>query len=102
MKKASADKKVELLLPPSEDIELVAASALERLADACGYSREVIAQMKMAAQEACLNAVERSANPEKRVRVRFEASEERFAITVENEGVPFDPQQVLKPEVEKK
>ncbi|HBF34077.1 TPA: hypothetical protein DDW35_05895 [Candidatus Sumerlaeota bacterium] len=99
---AATEKVVELLLPPEEDIELVAASALERLADSLGFAPDAITQMKMALQEACLNAVERSANPEKRIRVRFEGTPQKFGIVVENEGASFDPQRVATPVLEEK
>jgi len=97
-----AEKTVELMLSPQADMELVAAGALEQLAAACGFSDQAVSQMKMAVLEACLNAVERSRNPEKLVRLRYEATPARFVIVVENEGVVFDPQMVEEPALEKK
>ena len=97
-----AEKTVELMLSPQADMELVAAGALEQLAAACGFSDQAVSQMKMAVLEACLNAVERSRNPEKLVRLRYEATPARFVIVVENEGVVFDPQMVEEPALGKK
>ncbi|MFW6255766.1 MAG: ATP-binding protein [Candidatus Sumerlaeota bacterium] len=93
---------VELYLPPEADMELVAAGTLEKLALRCGFDSTSIGQMKMAVLEACLNAIERSHNSEKMVRVYFDNDDENFIILIENEGVTFDPQMVEEPSLEKK
>ncbi|MFW6304054.1 MAG: ATP-binding protein, partial [Candidatus Sumerlaeota bacterium] len=93
---------IELRLPPRSGVELFASRALEDLAASVGYPHEAIGQMQSAVIEGVLNAVERSSNREKEIEVRLEARRDHFSITIENEGVPFDPQKVEKPSVEKK
>lgn len=93
---------VELHLPPRADMELVAADTIEQLATSCGFPEKAIGQMKMATLEACLNAIERSRNKEKEVRVRLEASPRKFTILIENEGDTFDPLAVEEPRIEDK
>jgi serine/threonine-protein kinase RsbW len=99
---APGKKSVELYLPPQADMELVAAGTLEKLAYNAGFDQGAVGQMKMAVLEGCLNAIERSRNAEKLVRVCFETRDENFVILIENEGVRFDPQMVEEPTLEKK
>ena len=95
----SSAKVVEVKIPPKPDMELLAAASLEQLATASGYAPETIAAMKMAVLEACLNAIEHSANPEKEIRVSMECTPTKFTILVENEGATFDPQEVEEPDI---
>jgi serine/threonine-protein kinase RsbW len=98
----SEEHVIELRLPPKADMELIAANNIEQLGGRCGYPDKAISQIKMATLEACLNAIEHSQNKEKEVRVRLEATAQKFTVLVENEGVVFDPLAVEDPNIEDK
>jgi anti-sigma regulatory factor (Ser/Thr protein kinase) len=93
---------LELHLPAREGVELFASRSLEDLAASVGFPHAAISQMQSSVIEGVLNAVERSTNREKEVLVRLEAGREVFTVTIENEGIPFDPQKVAAPSIEKK
>lgn len=93
---------VELRLPPRAGMELTAARTIEEFAAVRGFGRQALDQMKAAVIEGCLNAIERSRNAEKEVRVRLSATGERLTVLIENEGEVFDPQRVETPRLEDK
>lgn len=93
---------VELRLPPRAGMELVAARTIEEMASAGNYPREAVEQMKMATLEGCMNAIERSRNQEKEIRVRLVSMDDKFSVVIENEGDIFDPQSVKEPVLEEK
>ncbi len=93
---------LELRLPPLEDMEMVAAQNVEQLAQRFGFDSMAVGQIKMATLEACLNAIERTTNSEKEVRVLLRMTADRLIIEVENEGGTFDPQHVGSPDVAQK
>jgi serine/threonine-protein kinase RsbW len=66
--------------------------AVSSLANNAGFDIEAIEDIKVAVSEACSNIVSHSAvAPERLYRVVCEICEDRIEISVEDEGVGFDP-----------
>ena len=87
-----------LSVPARVENEAVVAVMAERIAQRAGFDEESAGLIKMAALEGCLNAIESSANPEKRIQVVFIERPEELEIAIENEGPPFDPLAVPDPD----
>ena len=80
---------LELIIPRVTDIELVAARALEQLAENLDIDAAEIGKLKMALVEACINAFEHGGERAGRVRVVFAAGAGRLSMRVENRGRPL-------------
>jgi serine/threonine-protein kinase RsbW len=77
---------MEMVIPRASDAELVAARALEQLAENVGMSPEDAGRVKTALVEACINAFEHSGDREGRVRLWFAVGGGKLVIRVENRG----------------
>jgi serine/threonine-protein kinase RsbW len=77
---------LEMIIPRAADAELVAARALEQLAENIGMSPEDAGRVKTALVEACINAFEHSGDRDGRVRLWFAVTAGRLVIRVENRG----------------
>ena len=75
-----------MVIPRAADAELVAARALEQLAENLGMSQEDSGRLKTALVEACINAFEHSGDRDGRVRLWFAAAGGRLVVRVENRG----------------
>jgi anti-sigma regulatory factor (Ser/Thr protein kinase) len=80
---------LELVIPRVTDIELVAARALEQLAENLDVDAAEIGKLKMALVEACINAFEHGGERAGRVRVVLTAGAGRLSMRVENRGRPL-------------
>jgi serine/threonine-protein kinase RsbW len=80
---------LEMIIPRAADAELVAARALEQLAENLGVGPEDAGRLKTALVEACINAFEHSGDREGRVRLWFGVAGGRLRIRVENRGRPL-------------
>lgn len=67
---------------------------IEEALHACGFSERDIFAIKLAVEEALVNAVHHGnrADPDKRVHVSFTATPERFDIRITDEGEGFTPE----------
>jgi serine/threonine-protein kinase RsbW len=77
---------MEMVIPRAADAELVAARALEQLAENLGMSPEDAGRIRTALVEACINAFEHSGDRDGRVRLSFAVAGGRLVMRVENRG----------------
>jgi serine/threonine-protein kinase RsbW len=81
----------EMTIPMVSETELVAARAVEQLAENMNFDPNEIGRIKMALVEACINAFEHSGREDDKVRLRFSSDGRSLAIRVENRGRRFLP-----------
>ncbi len=91
-----------ITLPACPESELGAAQAAERFARQAGFEPAEIGRIKTAVLEGVLNAVEHSADPEKRIELRFILTPRALEVIIDNEGRPFDPLAVPEPDARRK
>jgi anti-sigma regulatory factor (Ser/Thr protein kinase) len=80
---------LEMVIPRVADVELVAARALEQLAENLEIDAAATGRLKMALVEACINAFEHGGARDGRVRLVFSVGSGRLVIRVENRGQPL-------------
>ena len=87
--------KLESKLSSVDAVELI----VQRLADEKGFSEDQVEQLGIAVRESMVNAVTHGNAYSRNKSVHFSAviDSSRFAITVEDEGVGFDPEAVPDP-----
>jgi serine/threonine-protein kinase RsbW len=86
-KDEEAVNEYELAIPMGEDSELIAAHTVEQIARRFDFQPEAINQIKTALIEACINAVEHSLSPDKKIYQRFRVEDDRLVVTVSSRGV---------------
>ncbi len=86
---AEPDFEIELVIPRAADVELVAARALEQLAENLAIDALATGRLKMAVVEACINAFEHAGAADGRVRLVFSVRGSRLLMRVENRGRPL-------------
>jgi serine/threonine-protein kinase RsbW len=95
--------RVRILLSRAPQAELVAGQAVEDFGQDLGFSRDTLAEVKLAVVEACLNAFEYS---EGDVEVELVAHRENdhpwIEAVVTDHGPGFDPAIVQQPRIEEK
>lgn len=77
----------EIVIPMSGESELIAAHTLEEIAKRHGFMAHDINQIKTALVEACINAVEHSHSPDRRIRQKFTVGRDKITIDVTNRGL---------------
>jgi serine/threonine-protein kinase RsbW len=77
----------EMIIPMGTDTELIAAHAVEQIARRVNFRPEAINQIKTALIEACINAVEHSLSPDRKIYQRFRLESDRLVVTVASRGV---------------
>lgn len=87
-----------LVLPMVSETELVAARALEQVAERVDFPDEEIGKIRMALIEACINSFEHSGSPDGKIYITFTLDREKLSIVVEDKGRSFDPKRVPVPE----
>lgn len=90
---------VSLRIPADAEYIDIVRLTLYGLANKAGFSYEEIEDMKVAVSEACNNAVLHAyegGKPDQSVEIRFETGDDRFTITVKDEGKSFDYEQVVE------
>lgn len=83
----TAATEYEMVIPVGDDTELIAAHALEEIARRHNFPAKAINQIKTALVEACINAVEHSLSPDRRIYQKFAVDNEKIVITVSNRGL---------------
>jgi len=81
---------IEMVIPRVVDVELVAARALEQLAENLAIDAAATGRLKVAVVEACINAFEHAGAADGRVRLMFSVSRGRLLMRVENRGRPLE------------
>jgi serine/threonine-protein kinase RsbW len=84
----------EMSIPMVSETELVAARAVEQLAESMNFAPGEIGKIKMALVEACINAFEHSGLPEGKVKILFSVLGESLTVRVENRGRRFVPRRI--------
>ena len=83
---ATADE-FEMVIPMSDDTELIAARTVEEIARRVNFRPEAINQIKTALVEACINAAEHSLSPDRKIYQRFVVEDDRLVVTVASRGL---------------
>jgi len=94
--------KLKMTLPKIPDIELVAIEGMDRMARHMGISDDKIGEAHVLVTEAIINAFEHSGQKRPIVRVEFTMNLEKLIIFVRDYGKGFQPEDVEKPDIEKK
>lgn len=99
-------REVKLTLPMAPDMEIAASKTATALAEFMRMTADKIDEVRMAVVEACINAIEHSRAPDRKVYLTFEVlgedEPEILRITVRDEGVGFEPGEVEEPSIEHK
>jgi serine/threonine-protein kinase RsbW len=99
-------REVKLTLPMAPDMEIAASKTATAMAELLRMSPDKIDEVRMAVVEACINAIEHSRAPDRKVYLTFEVlgedEPEVLRITVRDEGVGFAPEDVEEPSIERK
>jgi serine/threonine-protein kinase RsbW len=82
-----AANEYEIVIPMSDDSELIAAHAVEEIARRHKLDAKSVNQIKTALIEACINASEHSLSPDRKIYQRFRVEEDRVVLTVSNRGL---------------
>jgi serine/threonine-protein kinase RsbW len=92
----------QVIIPMSGEAELVAARAVEQLAENLEFDEKAIGQIRVAVIEACINAIEHSCSEDRTVYLEFTCFADRLEIIVRDRGKGFNPCTVEEPRVENK
>jgi len=101
-------REVQLTLPMAPDMEIAASKTATAMAELMSMSPDKIDEVRMAVVEACINAIEHSRAPDRKVALTFEvlgnaaAEPQVLRITVRDGGIGFTPNQVEEPSIEEK
>lgn len=76
-----------------------AEEAASEVARKCGFDEDAVSGISMAVREAAVNAVLHGNryDPNKRITIAFEASNENLSVAVRDEGPGLDPESVPNP-----
>ncbi len=77
----------ELVVPMSDDSEIVSSRVVDEIAQKHGISPKAINQIKTALVEACINAAEHGLSPDRKIYQRFAIENGALVITVSNRGI---------------
>lgn len=87
-------------MPMGEDTELIAAHAIEEIARRAGFSAKSINQIKTALIEACINAIEHSHSPDRKIYQQFKIEDDKLVITISNRGLKLPLENLEKQDSE--
>ena len=99
-------KEVTLTLPMLPDMEIAASKTATAMAEYMSMSPDRIDEVRMAVVEACINAIEHSGAPDRKVHITFsilgDPAAEKLQIEISDLGVGFKPDEVEEPRIEEK
>lgn len=100
-------QQVRLTLPMIPNMELTASKTACALGQKIGLSPDKIDEVQMAVVEACINAFEHSASPDREVRILLqvlgsEDTPEGLEITIQDHGIGFSPDKLPRRQSEEK
>lgn len=79
----------EMVIPMSENAELVAAGAAEQIGRNIDLPSDVLHSIQLAVIEACINAIEHSGSVDRKLHLKFLASQTELKIVIESSGRHF-------------
>ncbi len=99
-------REVTLTLPMLPDMEIAASKTATAMAEYMEMSPDRIDEVRMAVVEACINAIEHSGAPDRKVHITFsilgDPAPERLQIEITDFGVGFRPASVEEPNIDQK
>ncbi len=94
--------KLLMTLPPIPNIELVAISGMEQMAQHLGIREDKIGEARVLVAEAIINAMEYATEIHPRVDVEFTMDFQKLVIFVRDYGHGFDFDEVEEPDIKQK
>lgn len=79
----------EMVIPMSEQAELVAARAVDQIGKNINLEPDVMNYLQLALVECCINAMEHSGSYEKKIYLKFITSPQKLEIMIESPGRHF-------------
>lgn len=99
-------REVTLTLPMLPDMEIAASKTATAMAEYMNMTPDRIDEVRMAVVEACINAIEHSGAPDRKVHITFailgDPVPEKLQIEISDLGVGFELDQVEEPKIEEK
>jgi serine/threonine-protein kinase RsbW len=99
-------REVSITIPMRPDVEIEAGQTAAALAESMHMSADKIDEVRMAVMEACINAFQHSHSPDHEVRITVavlgKEEPQRLLVTVHDNGVGFNPDDVEEPTIEAK
>jgi len=98
-------REVHLTIPVAPEMEIAATAQVAALGEWMEMGRDKIDEVKMAVVEACINAFEHSATPDRKVALAFRIGSDDdgrgayLEVDVADAGRGFDPTRVRTPEI---
>ncbi len=92
----------EMVIPMSEQAELVAARAIDQIGKNINLEPELMEYLQLALVESCINAMEHSGSYEKKIYLKFTTSPQRLEIAIESPGRHFTLDSLKESPTEKK
>jgi serine/threonine-protein kinase RsbW len=93
---------IYITVPMIMDMEFAVSKTAEALAKMVQFDQEQVDEIRHAVIEACINAMEHSKSPDRRIYLRFRLFKDRIEIRVRDRGRGFDARKVEKPDLRKK
>ena len=84
------------------DMELAVSKTAEALALLSHFSVDQIDEIRHAVIEACINAMEHSDSPDRKIYLKFSVFDDRMEIRVRDRGRGFDIRRIEKPNLRQK
>ena len=96
---SSAQQQFELRIPSDTTEGLVVQNRIIAALEELGYPGSDTFRIRLCLEEGIVNAIKHGngMDPEKRVRIRFEADEKKVRVEIEDEGEGFDLEDVPDP-----
>ena len=94
-----------MTIPVAPEMEIAATAQVSALGEWMEMGRDKIDEVKMAVVEACINAFEHSATPDRKVELAFRVGAEEggrgayLEVDVSDAGHGFDPTRLKTPEI---
>lgn len=98
-------REVHLTIPVAPEMEIAATAQVAAMGEWMEMGRDKIDEVKMAVVEACINAFEHSATPDRQVALSFRIGSEDggrgayLEVDVADAGHGFDPTRLRTPEI---
>lgn len=95
-------KEIFVTVPMIMDMEFAVSKTAEALAQFSNLTTDQADEMRHAVIEACINAIEHSLSPDRKIYITFQLFKGKMEIMVKDYGTGFIPDQVEKPDIREK